>query len=1056
MFLISSCLEGYTGRTEIQPGYRSDHSIITLHLDISKQSRGRGLFKFNASLLNDSKYVSMVKSTIKTTVCEYALPIYREEYIKHNPTEVQLNISSSLFLEVLLLTLRRETVSFGIRKKQQERKDERNLESEIIDLERKNDELGSREISDELQQKKKELEVIREKMLRGCLVRSRAMWRESSEKPSKYFLTLEKRRYESKRISCIRTSEGTKRNQTEILKAFQDFFQRRFRQPDQYMGEEDCQRYVSETLLTKLEDLDKHKLEKPITQSELGVTLYKMKNGTAPGSDGFSVEFYKFFWADLKGFVQAMCDESFTSGSLPQTLKEGIIVLLPKANKPRDLVESYRPITLLNVCYKIISSTIANRLKEVMQNIIGTCQSAYLKGRFIGDNIRMIYDTIQLMKQEQTSGILLSLDIEAAFDSVSWTFIRRVLEVRDFPPNILKWFDILYKGSFSRVIYNGHISGKIELTRSCRQGDALSCYLFILVMDVIAKRIQSNNEIRGIGVANEEQKILMYADDTVCFIEPNERCIRKLFQELGWFAKFSGLRPNIEKTQAMWIGSGHKDTDIFESNVNLQWCKAIKILGVTFDNSLNGMADVYKEKVNNIKREMAKWMKRNISLTGKVTIIKSLLVAKISYLFMTIPDPPQSIVKDLNTALFKFLWHGKGEKIKRSTVTKESLKGGAGMLDLACYMKAMKITWIRRYITKHGAWRTIASANIGSVVEFWLLGHAALRKKAGQIKNKFWREVLTALADFKEGFVGDLTASPIFFSDVTKFKYTWIKDWYENGVRTLNDLLRADGTVMEYDEWKEMFNINATILDYTALLRSLPIEWKDSKEKRKLDEPSLNPSIAYIVSKKGGASHICRILVESKTKHQDNIWERAWDIRLNELNWTNIYECLKYTPVQYRSMRYKIITRIVGTNSLLEKMKIKSTDSCEECLQRENIEHKFWYCRRVKNFWNEIKAWLIGKRLSRLSEKINIVNIILGGEDNLIINHIVSVGVYMIYVKKPLTVTMLQFILRSDYNSEKYCAKLNDREKELSKKWMTLNLGEADDLNSCNGLRGEM
>ena len=408
-----------------------------------------------------------------------------------------------------------------------------------------------------------------------------------------------------------------------------------------------------------------------ITLSELGSTLYKMRNGTSPGSDGFSVEFYKFFWSDLKHFFQAMCNESFARGALPQTLKEGIIVLLPKANKPRDLVKSYRPITLLNVCYKIISGTIANRLKGVMQKIIDTCQSAYLKGRFMGDNIRMMYDTIQLMKQEQTSGVLLSLDIEAAFDSVSWSFIKRVLGERNFPSDILRWFHILYDGSFSRVMYNGHLSGKIELTRSCRQGDALSCYLLILVMDVLAKRIQSNKDIRGIRVVNRKLKILMYADDTVCFIEPNVMCMRKLFQELGWFAKFSGLSPNLEKTQAMWIGNCYKDADIFERNVSLQWSRTLKILGITFDNNLSEMAGIYKERVNEIKKEMAKWMMRNISLMGKVTIIKSLLVSKISYLFMTIPDPPQAIVKELNTILFKFLWHGKGEKIKRNTLTKK-------------------------------------------------------------------------------------------------------------------------------------------------------------------------------------------------------------------------------------------------------------------------------------------------------------------------------------------------------------------------------------------------
>ena len=366
------------------------------------------------------------------------------------------------------------------------------------------------------------------------------------------------------------------------------------------------------------------------------------------------------------------------------------------------------------------------------------------------------------------------------------------------------------------------------------------------------------------------------------------------------------------------------------------------------------------------------------------------------------------------------------------------------MLDLICYMKALKITWVRRYITKGGAWRAIASACIDSKVEFWLMGYAALRRKATRIKNKFWSQVLSALADFKEVYGGEVTSSPIFFSDATKFKYTWIKEWYEKGVRTLNDLLKADGMLMKLDEIKETYKINATYLDYESLLRSVPIEWKESREKRKLEEPLLNSAIAWIISKQAGAGHIARILTEAKTTQQVNIWEKAWDIRLQEINWNNVYTCLRNTPMQYRYIRYKIITRIVGTNSLLERMKIKDTDRCEECSLRENIEHKFSYCRKVKNFWNEIKAWLNEKRLSNFTERINIENIILGGEDNMIINHVVSAGVQMIYAKKSLSVALLELILRADYKSEKYWAKLNGTEEELNKKWMELNLRETD------------
>ena len=994
MFLISSCLEGYVEKTDIQPGYRSDHSIITLTLDMEQQKRGRGLFKFNASLLKDSSYVSLVKNTIQSTVCEYALPIYEREFVIKNHTQVELTISSSLFFEVLMLTLRRETVSFGIQKKKEERRLETQLEISISEMERMVDETGSQDISNELQRSKKKLEQIREKKLRGSLVRSRSLWRENSEKPSKYFLTLEKRRYESKRIPCLRTTEGIKRSQPDILKALEDFFRKRFSQAHESTSDRECDKYLAEVQLSSIAASDRKKLEEPITLSELGATLSKMKNGTAPGSDGFSVEFYKFFWADLKNFFKAMCIESLSNGILPQTLKEGIIVLLPKPNKPRDLLKSYRPITLLNVCYKIISGTIANRLKENLQKIIDSCQTAYLKGRFIGDNIRTIYDLVQLMKCKTVSGILLSLDIEAAFDSVNWSFIQNVLEARGFPSNIIGWFNTMYYGSFSRVLYNGHLSGKINLSRSCRQGDALSCYLFILVMDVLAHKIKQNVDIKGIRICNKEHKVLMYADDTVCLIEPSRRSISELFKELGWFAKFSGLSPNLDKTQAMWIGASFRDTEKFQREVTLNWQERLKILGIVFENCLHSITDVYAEKVNEIKREIRKWMFRNISYEGKVTVIKSLLISKISYLFMSIPNPSQSVVSELNKIMYNFLWHGKREKVGRNSLIKDKEEGGLGMIDLESYIRALKITWVRRYITKDGIWRTLVDEITGNGLEFWQLGRSALKKKVSRVRNQFWKEVLSALSDFKEIYKPDihqLSACGLFFSEITKFKCSWIREWYIKGVRTLSDLLTSEGTLMKYEELKQVYNIRITFLDYQALITSLPAEWRNFGIGKKLVGPVIDPCIGYILEKTTGTSHITKILIESKTKRFKNLWERKWESRIMGADWKNVYATLRDTPMQYRTIRYKVITRILGTNSLLEKMSIRNTDACEHCAQREDIEHKFWYCLRVQNFWNDMKEWFLRNQLSNFASKICIDKVILGGEKSELLNHIVSI-----------------------------------------------------------------
>ena len=232
MFLISSSLQGYVVNCDIQPGYRSDHSLVVLQIDVAGQNRGRVLFKFNASLLKDSEYVDSVKNNIIAVAQEYALPVYQMEYVGQNPDKVQFTIEPSLFFETLLMTIRRETITFGIRKQRAIREEEDKLLREIEELSKEVDALGERESMNNLQRLQSRLEAMREHKLSGCLVRSRALWRNYAEKPTKYFLTLEKRRYETKRISRLETDQGIKRDQFDILSAFQKHYQKKFRGND--------------------------------------------------------------------------------------------------------------------------------------------------------------------------------------------------------------------------------------------------------------------------------------------------------------------------------------------------------------------------------------------------------------------------------------------------------------------------------------------------------------------------------------------------------------------------------------------------------------------------------------------------------------------------------------------------------------------------------------------------------------------------------------------------------------------------------------------------------
>ena len=299
--------------------------------------------------------------------------------------------------------------------------------------------------------------------------------------------------------------------------------------------------YLESAQIPKLDTSELQSLEKEITVEELEETLKRLSNNKSPGSDGFPYEFCKVFWCDLKYFVLKSLKYGSKIGELSITQREGIITLVPKPGKPRHVISSWRPITFLNSTYKILAGTFANRLKKVLDSIIHTDQTAFLKNRFISENIRATYDVLLETYAKNQEGLILSIDFKTTFDVMSWTFLECCLKKFNFGPNFIKTFWYLHTHCFSRIIYSGQLSRQgINLERGCRQGDPISCYFFIIGAEVLANRIRNSQTNKGIKIGQAESKLLQYADDTTFFLDGTEESIRAVFGELGWLAKYSG------------------------------------------------------------------------------------------------------------------------------------------------------------------------------------------------------------------------------------------------------------------------------------------------------------------------------------------------------------------------------------------------------------------------------------------------------------------------------------------------------------------------------------
>ena len=245
-------------------------------------------------------------------------------------------------------------------------------------------------------------------------------------------------------------------------------------------------------------------------------------------------------WNELKFFMVKSLNYAYAKGEMSFSIKLGIISLIPKGNKNRDDLKNWRPISLLNVIYKIATGCIANRLKKVLSYLIHENQKGFLKGRYIGENIRLLYDVMLYTELMDIPGMLLSIDFEKVFDSVSHDFLFKVLNFFNFGQSFIKLVHLFYDSAFSSVLVNGHMTKRFKVGRGCRQGDPLSPYLFLLCSEILGILIRQSSLISGISINGRIFKIVQYADDTILTLNGSLSDLTNsldIIKEFGMFSK---------------------------------------------------------------------------------------------------------------------------------------------------------------------------------------------------------------------------------------------------------------------------------------------------------------------------------------------------------------------------------------------------------------------------------------------------------------------------------------------------------------------------------------
>ena len=412
---------------------------------------------------------------------------------------------------------------------------------------------------------------------------------------------------------------------------------------------------------------------------EVLFALRGMARRKAPGLDGLPMEFYLKFWSVLGSDLVSVLNSSFDSGCLSLSQRRGVISLTFKKGDRLD-PRNWRPITLLNVDYKLASRAIIGWLLKVIHLLVAEDQTCGVPGRFIGENMALLRDVVTFASSSRAPVAILFLNQEKVFDRVDWGFMRSTLVAMGFGPSFVAWVDLFYRRVQSSVNVNSYVSAFFNLSRGVRQGCPLSPLLYVLVSEVLVAKIRCNTRISGLHIPGFPPlaPILQYADDK------SYRSLQCLFRMINVYEGGSGARLNVTKTEAMWLGAWRSRGD---QPLGLKWVTKMKILGVFGQDT---ETDNWRPKLEKLEKHLNLWKSRSLSLVGKSLIINVLGISKLLYLSAVL-CVPKWVISKVNNLVWPFLWGSRIETVSRMTCHQSLGKGGLGIFNFQTKSDSLKL-----------------------------------------------------------------------------------------------------------------------------------------------------------------------------------------------------------------------------------------------------------------------------------------------------------------------------------------------------------------------------
>ena len=970
-FLIDDNLVNFpVCSADISHGFKSDHSYISLNIQGSSITPGRGYWKFNNSHLLQDEFKSDTRAIVSDTV-NSSFDSYRGLW------------------DTIKFKIKDHAIRYGKKRKKESDSLKRNVQQDIERVKSTPNFMTDSNLRKQLFDNEIKLNRIIDQEVKGIITRSRVQWTEEGERSTKFFFGLEKSNGKKKSISkLISPDNGVLYDQQDISNHVVDFYQTLYRSTNP--SSQSIDNYLHNTHFNTLDNSQSETLDDVFSITEIDVVVGTLKNNKSPGWDGLTSEFYKEFWDILRPILFKSFLESIDMDCMSPSQRIGIITLLPKPKTPMELayIKNWRPITLLNVDYKIFTHVIKNRILKALPSIISNVQSGFQAGKSTIDNLILMSLTLEYFHNNpEEEGMLLQVDFEKAFDTVEHNFLFKTMEKLGFGNYIIKLVKVAFFGCMSYANINGYLSSPIYIFRGLHQGSPLSPILFLLVAQVCSTKLSLRQDIVGISVHGADIFLSLFADDTDIFVQATSQCIEAIVQELTVFGMLSGCKANVSKTRCTPLGKAKSNTQLLNCITDKFGVDFVQnsftALGVLYynDKSIDEIACInYNIKFEKAKNWVDIWSKRDLTLLGKVTLIKSLILSQFTYLAIPLPRPSSQVINRLNTLIFHFLWGCKRDKIKRDIVTRSREEGGLGLIYPYDFIISLKLTLFNKLFDKDfsHSWKNIVIKQLKYPNNLLVSVENGLSRK----NCSFTLDLLDCYLEWRlravgknSGFVDPCVWGNKEITGLWK-KVLWNGNLINKGIYYISHFLSSDRlkSILLYDQFctkwclgqndishRDYSIIRIAIKDYCQAV-GIRINYN-------LIDESVNTSCLLTARpsapiKAGGIRNFMTVYIHPETLSPLKEWCR--ELQTSNIDWVAVFNNTfisttnNYKLIQFQ---YKLLMRISTSRYMRYKMGIvKDNPNCLKCKNNiETLTHIFINCPHTKSFLIHLRTFILLK-----------------------------------------------------------------------------------------------